>query len=182
MSEEGGELQALDRCPTTVCIQERSSVVAFSMQDVPPVLRSAKHYLFSVLRAGMFFVAVVGGEAPPLFVLEFVHRVVDTFEYYFGGVSSELITRHFSTTLLVLDEMLDSGYPLLTEPNALVTLIEPPSLGGRVKGFITGKSGISERLGAGALSVIPWRRADVKYTQNEIFFDIHEEIDCIIER
>ena len=29
---------------------------------------------------------------------------------------------------------------------------------------------------------IPWRKLGVKYTNNEIFFDITEEIDCIIDR
>ena len=32
------------------------------------------------------------------------------------------------------------------------------------------------------MSIIPWRRADVKYVQNEIYFDIVEEVDMIIER
>lgn len=30
------------------------------------------------------------------------------------------------------------------------------------------------------LSSIPWRKAGVKYTQNEIYFDIIEEIDATI--
>ena len=129
----------------------------------------------------MFFLAVVSGEMPPLFVLEFIHRVVDVFEHYFGGVSPHHLVTNFSTMLLLLDEMLDSGFPLLTEPNALSTLIRPPSMGGRIATFVTGKSSISEKLGAGALSVIPWRRADVKHLRNEILFDVVEEIDCIID-
>jgi AP-3 complex subunit mu len=33
----------------------------------------------------------------------------------------------------------------------------------------------------GILSQMPWRKADVKYTQNEIYFDVLEEVDCIID-
>lgn len=31
------------------------------------------------------------------------------------------------------------------------------------------------------MSSIPWRKAGVKYAQNEIYFDIIEEIDATIE-
>lgn len=78
--------------------------------------------------------------------------------------------------------MLDFGYPMLTEPNILTTLIKPPSLGGRLAAFVTGKSAVTDSLGSGATSMIPWRKSNVSYTQNEITFDVIEEIDCIVGR
>ena len=39
-----------------------------------------------------------------------------------------------------------------------------------------GKSNVSDSLPQGQLSNMPWRRADVKYTNNEAFFDIKEEV------
>lgn len=45
-----------------------------------------------------------------------------------------------------------------------------------------GNSAVAEVLPDGSLSNIPWRKMGVKYTNNEIFFDITEEIDCIIDR
>ena len=120
---------------------------------------------------------------PPLFVLEFLHRVFDIFTDYFGDVNVRTLTDNFSTAYQLLEEMLDNGYPCITEPNALNTLIAPPSIVGRMANFVLGKaSNVSETLGEGAMSIIPWRRAGVKYTQNEIFFDIIEEIDMIVER
>jgi AP-3 complex subunit mu len=29
---------------------------------------------------------------------------------------------------------------------------------------------------------MPWRKSGVKYAQNEIYLDIIEEIDCIVDR
>lgn len=40
---------------------------------------------------------------------------------------------------------------------------------------------MSNTLPEGAISNIPWRKSGVKYTQNEIYFDIVEEIDAIID-
>ena len=42
---------------------------------------------------------------------------------------------------------------------------------------MTGKSNVSEVLPTGQLSNIPWRRAGVKYTNNEAYFDVIEEVN-----
>lgn len=48
--------------------------------DVPPVIATPHHYLLSINRSGVSLVAVCMQEVPPLFVIEFLHRVVDTFQ------------------------------------------------------------------------------------------------------
>ncbi len=105
----------------------------------------------------------------------------DTFKSYFEVVTQRTLTDNFSIAFQLLEEMLDNGYPMITEQNALTTLIAPPSLVGKMATFVTGKSAVSETIGEGAMSIIPWRKAGVTYVQNEIFFDIVEEIDCIVE-
>ncbi|PIO74555.1 adaptor complexe medium subunit family protein [Teladorsagia circumcincta] len=47
---------------------------------------------------------------------------------------------------------------------------------------VTGRTNHSETLPTGQLSNIPWRRQGVKYTNNEAYFDVIEEIDAIIDR
>lgn len=41
---------------------------------------------------------------------------------------------------------------------------------------------MGDTLPTGQLSNIPWRRAGVKYTNNEAYFDVIEEIDAIIDK
>jgi len=41
---------------------------------------------------------------------------------------------------------------------------------------------LSDVLPSGQLSNIPWRRSGVKYTNNEGYFDVIEEVDAIIDR
>lgn len=48
--------------------------------DVSPVIATPHHYLISIQRGGVSFVAVCMEEVPPLFVIEFLHRIVDTFQ------------------------------------------------------------------------------------------------------
>lgn len=45
-----------------------------------------------------------------------------------------------------------------------------------------GGSNVGDTLPTGQLSNIPWRRAGVKYTNNEAYFDVVEEIDAIVDK
>lgn len=41
---------------------------------------------------------------------------------------------------------------------------------------------MSDTLPTGQLSNVPWRRTGVKYTNNEAYFDVIEEVDVIIDK
>lgn len=41
---------------------------------------------------------------------------------------------------------------------------------------------VSAILPSGQLSNVPWRRSGVKYTNNEAYFDVIEEVDAIIDK
>ncbi|XP_059480324.1 AP-3 complex subunit mu-1 isoform X2 [Neocloeon triangulifer] len=155
---------------------------AASPEDIPPVIATPHHYLISVYRCSMFFVAVCTTEVAPLFVVEFLHRVVDTFEDYFSECTESIIKEHYVVVYELLDEMLDNGFPLATESNILKELIKPPNILRTIANTVTGKSNVSSTLPSGQLSNIPWRRTGVKYTNNEAYFDMVEEVDAIIDK
>ena len=87
-------------------------------------------YLFSVLRDGLSYLACcTNQEVSPLLVLEFLHRIADTFVDYFGNPADESAMKdNFSTVYQLLEEMVDYGWPLTTEPNALKAMIRPPTV------------------------------------------------------
>jgi len=116
----------------------------------------------------------------PLFVIEFLHRVLAVFRDYFGNFDENSMKDNFSTVYQLLEEMLDNGYPLTTEPNALKAMVAPPSTANRIAAMVSGKSRVSNTLPDGAISNIPWRKSGVRYTQNEIYFDIVEEVNGVI--
>ncbi|KAF2881268.1 hypothetical protein ILUMI_24913 [Ignelater luminosus] len=150
--------------------------------DVPPVIATPHHYLISIQRGGVSLVAVCMQEVPPLFVIEFLHRVVDTFQDYFSDCTESVIKENYVVVYELLDEMLDNGFPLATESNILKELIKPPNILRTIANTVTGKSNVSDSLPTGQLSNIPWRRTGVKYTNNEAYFDVVEEVDAIIDK
>jgi len=151
-------------------------------EDVAPVIATPHHYLISIYRCQLFFVAVCMSEVPPLFVIEFLHRVVDTFEDYFNECTESVIKEHYVVVYELLDEMLDNGFPMATESNILKELIKPPNILRTIANTVTGRSNVSSTLPTGQLSNIPWRRTGVKYTNNEAYFDVIEEVDAIIDK
>ncbi|KAK7930787.1 hypothetical protein WMY93_007182 [Mugilogobius chulae] len=82
----------------------------------------------------------------------------------------------------LLEEMLDNGFPLATESNVLKEMIKPPNILRTVVNTLTGSSNVGDTLPTGQLSIVPWRRAGVKYSNNEAYFDVIEEIDAIIDK
>jgi AP-3 complex subunit mu len=78
--------------------------------------------------------------------------------------------------------ILNYGYPLTTEPNALKAMIAPPTVLSRLTNAATGGSSVSDILPNGTISNMPWRKTGVKYMQNEIYLDILEEVDAMIDK
>lgn len=154
---------------------------ATSPSEVPPVIITPKFYLVHIQRNGLYFLAAIQNEVPPLLVIDFLSRLYDVFQEYFSNVTESTLKENFSTVYQLLEEMLDNGVPFTTEPNILKEMLAPPNILTSVLHGVTGNSSVAEVLPDGSLTNIPWRKLGVKYTNNEIFFDITEEMDCIID-
>jgi len=152
-------------------------------EDVDPVLCTAKHYLVNVHRFGMWFLAVIRTELPPLMSIEFLHRIADVLKDYLGEVREDVVKENFLLLYQLLDEMMDNGMPLTTEPNILKSMILPPTTLGRMAGAISGHGPqtVVQEISDATMSNVPWRKSGAKYSNNEIYFDIVEELDSIID-
>lgn len=149
---------------------------------VPPIMEVPESdqgtlYLISILRDGLSYLAVCPAEVSPLLILEFLHRIANIFVEYFGSPADEsAIKDNFSTVYQLLEEMVDYGWPLTTEPNALKAMIRPPTV---MSKLLQSTTAVSDELPSGTISNMPWRATGVHYTQNEIYMDIVEEVDAI---
>ncbi|KAI9098969.1 hypothetical protein K1719_024736 [Acacia pycnantha] len=148
-----------------------------------PVIASPTHYLFQVFRDGITFLACTQVEMPPMMGIEFLCRVADILNDYLGGLNEDLIKDNFVIVYELLDEMIDNGFPLTTEPNILQEIIAPPNIVSKMLSVVTGNSSnVSDTLPGAMASCVPWRTADPKYSNNEVYVDLVEEMDAIISR
>mmetsp|Transcript_9461 Transcript_9461/g.35117 ORF Transcript_9461/g.35117 Transcript_9461/m.35117 type:complete len:418 (-) Transcript_9461:127-1380(-) len=147
-------------------------------QETLPVIATPGHYLIHVFRYNLFFVGVVTQETQPLLVTELLNNFVQILHTYLGGsskVSDVSIKQHFTTIYQLLDEMIDNGYPITTELSLLTDLVKPPqtSLQALTSGALKARGN--------ARSPVPWRKLGIKYTNNEVYFDVIEEVNCIVD-
>jgi hypothetical protein len=85
----------------------------------PPTL------VFSLAHANLLFLLTTSSEVEPLLVLEFLHRVVDSFEEFLGApLLAHKIEANYDVIAQLLTEMCDAGAISTTEPNALRDLVE----------------------------------------------------------
>eukprot|EP00948_MAST-09A_sp_MAST-9A-sp1_P001375 g1375.t1 len=174
-----------------------------SYYDVPPVLRvssssssagnsdskSGSTSLFFVNifleEQGLFLVAVVTQEVSPLLVISLLRRIDIIFTEY-NLTNETKIKANFAMVYQLLEEVLDNGFPFVTEPNALTSLVPKPTsviakVGGRLLGSKVGRENVSSTLEEGVVSNIPWRKANVHHLRNEFFVDIIETLECSFE-
>ncbi|KAL9355953.1 hypothetical protein Peur_049206 [Populus x canadensis] len=148
-----------------------------------PVIASPTHYLFQIVREGITFLACTQVEMPPLMGIEFLCRVADVLSDYLEGLNEDVIKDNFVIVYELLDEMIDNGFPLTTEPNILREMIAPPNIVSKMLSVVTGNSSnVSDTLPGATASCVPWRTTDVKYANNEVYVDLVEEMDAIINR
>ncbi|KCV71346.1 hypothetical protein H696_02294 [Fonticula alba] len=177
---------------------QRGPIISFFLEQVqslsdiselPPVtllsaascgLPSSEGYLIHVQRDGLIYMAIVLEEVAPLFVTEFLHRVVDIFKDYFEGVriDEKVLRENFIVVHEILEEVMDNGLPLTTEPSLLKETVNPPSVLNKV---VRSVAGPSSKVPTQNISAVPWRKQGIRHANNEIFFDIIETIDAIVD-
>jgi len=132
----------------------------------------------------MRFACPISGNVDPLYAFAFMQTFIDILREYFGSISAETLKDNFDVVYQLLEETLDSGgHPLTTSPNALRDIVLPPSLLNKVLS-VAGVSGLATPSANSQpfASPIPWRKAGVRYNNNEIYFDVVETLEAIVNK
>jgi len=156
----------------------------------PPTL------VFSLTHGTLLFLLTTSSELEPLLALEFLHRTADAFEDFLGApLTAARIEAAYDVAAQLLTEMCDAGLVATTEPNALRDVVEVEGLAAKLLGSISlpGKppgalgigSGGGSGHGAAALlqqnaAAVPWRRAGVRHTSNEMYADVVESLSVTL--
>ncbi|KAJ3366900.1 AP-1 complex subunit mu-1 [Kappamyces sp. JEL0680] len=103
-------------------------------------------------------------------ILLFLHKLCSVFTDYFKELEEESIRDNFVIIYELLDEMMDFGYPQVTEPKIL-------------KEYITQESYKLEKQARPPMAVtnaVSWRSEGLKYRKNEVFLDVIESVNLVI--
>ncbi|KAG5519095.1 hypothetical protein PMAC_002182 [Pneumocystis sp. 'macacae'] len=151
-------------------------------KDIPtPIIPCKDGLLFHIDCDNIIFFCVVTSEIDPLYVIEFLYHIINVLKDYLGqnAIKKSILEKKNEIVIQLLNEMIDYGYPMITESNTLKDIVPLPNTINQILNM-TGlqKSYIPQ----GILSPIAWRRANVKHIKNEFFIDIVEELTGIIDK
>ena len=65
------------------------------------MITTPKHYMVSIQRSGLFFLAIVVDEVPPLLVIELLDRMCRVFKIYFSALSESVLISNFTTVYML---------------------------------------------------------------------------------
>ncbi|KAF2024960.1 clathrin adaptor, mu subunit [Setomelanomma holmii] len=158
--------------------------------------------LYSIVQDQLLFLCPCSSDTEPLQVLEFLHRVADVLEDFLGSpLLASKIEGNYDVVAQLLNEMVDGGIIACTEPNALRDVVDTPNFMKSLLGGVGLPSSTpssltpsatpfslasrpSPRLGptntSQTTSLVPWRRANVRHTSNEMYVDIVETLEVTL--
>ena len=127
-------------------------------------------------------VKITSSSANPLLPHTFIERLIETLEEFFGELSSSKISNHNDVVTLILYQMLDDGSPNITDFNKLRDLVKHNSLLTKILNEAQRTTGYNQsNTGQAFSNDIPWRRADVRHTSNEMYVDVIETVSLLIK-
>lgn len=129
----------------------------------------------------------------PNFIFTFLHKIFEILQDYFGTpVNHMKIQANYDIMCNLMQEILEGGYPYITDLNSLKDLVPfKSSLGSKIlqtTNQIAKNYAISSNSSHASISSlnnsldskVPWRSSNVKYTNNELFVDVKETINVIL--
>eukprot|EP01094_Clydonella_sp_ATCC50884_P010659 TRINITY_DN2044_c0_g1_i1.p1 TRINITY_DN2044_c0_g1~~TRINITY_DN2044_c0_g1_i1.p1 ORF type:complete len:430 (-),score=176.31 TRINITY_DN2044_c0_g1_i1:306-1595(-) len=118
----------------------------------------------------IYILAVTNRNANPSMIIVFLYKLVEVFKQYFKELEEESVRDNFVIIYELLDEMMDFGYPQTTESMIL-------------KEYITQeghKLDVDVRPPPAITNAVSWRGEGIKYKKNEVFLDVMESVNLLV--
>ena len=117
----------------------------------------------------LYIMAVTQRNSNAAMILLFLYRLVEVFKDYFKELEEESIRDNFVITYELLDEMMDFGYPQISESKILREYITQEAHKLQV-----------EKLPMAVTNAVSWRSEGIKHRKNEIFLDVIEKLNLLV--
>jgi len=151
----------------------RVNIIHARQQVRSPVTNIARTSFFHIKKANIWLAAVTKQNVNASMVFEFLWKICEVMQSYFGKISEENVKNNFVLIYELLDEILDFGYPQNTDTGILKTFITQQGIKSATK---EEQSHITSQV----TGQIGWRREGIKYRRNELFLDVLEFVNLLM--
>jgi len=117
----------------------------------------------------LYIMAVTQRNSNAAMILLFLYRLVEVLKDYFRELEEESIRDNFVITYELMDEMMDFGYPQISEAKIL-------------REYITQEAHKLEvvKPPMAVTNAVSWRSEGIKHRKNEIFLDVVERLNLLV--
>jgi AP-1 complex subunit mu len=131
----------------------------------------------------IYIVSVAKGNPNVALMLTFLYRMQEVLSSYFGELEDESLRDNFVITYELLDEIMDHGYPQLTEVKVLKEFIKTEAH--KIQGGEKKKKNKEEKITdimvpTAASNVVSWRPEGIRHNKNEVFLDVIERLNILV--
>ena len=116
-------------CLINLSVDSHTVTSADSYSSIPPVINCNTYCIFHVAHElksnSVYFIAITNIDVPPLVISSFLQRlrVILRYSYSDGQFNDVILKQDFIRLSQILDQTADGGFPFITEPNMLDTLL-----------------------------------------------------------
>ncbi|XP_043555102.1 AP-1 complex subunit mu-1-like isoform X2 [Chiloscyllium plagiosum] len=139
--------------------------------SLSPILEKDDVYFLWIKYKNIYMVCTMKRNTNITLSFAFLFKVKQIFIEYFGDLEQESIQDNFILMYELLDEIMDFGYPQITETAILQEYITQ-------EGYKL-KQG-APKPPAAVTNAVSWRSEGIKYRRNELFMDVIESINFLV--
>ena len=156
----------------------RLQVIADKNNDVAPITVHNKCFFFHVRADDLYVVVASRQNAQAVMCFNFLYGMVDIFKSYFDDFNEKTLKNNFVLIYELLDEIMDFGYPQITNDDMLQLYIMSEKLKRKRKKDAAASSASDVTIQAtGAVS---WRQEGIRHKKNEIYIDVIEQVNLLV--
>jgi AP-1 complex subunit mu len=152
------------------CVERFSGHVleADEADERPVWLEHGTTYVY-IKYNNLYIMAVTQRNSNAAMILLFLYRLVEVLKDYFRELEEESIRDNFVITYELMDEMMDFGYPQISEAKIL-------------REYITQEAHKLEvvKPPMAVTNAVSWRSEGIKHRKNEIFLDVVERLNLLV--
>lgn len=135
-----------------------------------PIITHGNVSFMFIKHSNLYLVATTKKNANVAMVFTILHKIVQVFNEYFRELEEESIRDNFVIIYELLDELVDFGYPQTTDSKILQEYITQEGQ----------KLEVAPKPPPAITNAVSWRSEGVRYRKNEVFLDVIESVNLLV--
>uniref|UniRef100_A0A8C1P2F3 Adaptor related protein complex 1 subunit mu 2 n=1 Tax=Cyprinus carpio TaxID=7962 RepID=A0A8C1P2F3_CYPCA len=136
-----------------------------------PVMSHGNVHFLWIKHSNLYLVATTNKNSNASLVYSFLYKLVEVFTEYFKELEEESIQDNFVVVYELLDELMDFGFPQTTDSKILQEYITQQ--GNKLEVAKT-------KVPTTVTNAVSWRSEGIRYKKNEVFIDVIESINVLV--